>query len=221
MMEAIELYELAIDYYKRNILLLCLDQKTGIQALERLFADKLVKSVYIKKIEHQYRRHGVRNLIAGLVVATGKVFGKLYYRNRNFELTNYLTDVFNNHHTYDKVHIIVDNYGTVTHINTCHLVAKFCNVKISKGELRTKEQRVDFLKSKKKWIVFHFLPTHASWLNQIEIWFGILQRKVIKRGNFESTQDLDSKIMDFIKIEWNQKNAHPFQWTYKGKVCCA
>ena len=221
MMEAIELYELALDYYKRNILLLCLDQKTGIQALERLFPDKLVMPGHIKKIEHHYKRHGIRNLIAGLVVATGEVFGKLYSRNRNFELTNCLTDVFNNFHTYGKVHIIADNYGTVTHINTCLLVAKFCNVKASKEMLKTKKQRVEFLKSKKKWIVFHFLPTHASWLNQIEIWFGILQRKVIKKGDFESTQDLDNKIMDFMEIEWNQKNAHPFQWTYKGKVCCA
>ena len=92
---------------------------------------------------------------------------------------------------------------------------------ISKEELKTKKQRVEFLKSKNKWIVFHFLPTHASWLNQIEIWFGILQRKVIKKGDFKSTQDLDNKIMNYLNIEWNQKNAHPFQLTYKGKVCCA
>jgi transposase len=220
-METIELYELALDYYKRNILLLSLDQKTGIQALERLFPHKLVKPGHIKKIEHHYRRHGIRNLIASFVVATGEVIGNLYSRNRNFELTNHLTDVFNKYYTYDELHIIADNYGTATHLNTCLLVAKFCNKKISKDKLKTKKQRVEFLKSKGKWIVFHFLPTHASWLNQIEIWFSILHRKVIKKGNFESMQDLDNKIMNFIKIEWNQKNAHPFQWTYKGKVCCA
>ena len=220
-MEAIELYELAIDYYKRNILLLSLDQKTGIQALERLFPDKLVKPGHIKKIEHHYKRHGIRNLIAGLVVATGEVFGKMYSRNRNFELTNYLSYLFNKFSTFKQIHIIADNYGTHTHLNTCLLVAKFCNIRISKAKLKTKQQRVDFLRSKKKWIVFPFLPTHASWLNQIEIWFSILQRKVIKKGSFDTTQDLDNKIMGFLEIEWNQKNAHPFQWTYKGKVCCA
>jgi len=221
MFEAIELYELAIDYYKRNILLLSLDQKTGIQALERLFPDKLVRPGHIKKIEHHYKRHGIRNLIGGLVVATGEVFGKLYSRNRNFELGNYLAYVFNKCHRYKQIHIIADNYGTHTHLNTCLLVAKFCSIKISKTKLKTKKQRVEFLKSKNKWIVFHFLPTHASWLNQIEIWFSILYEKILKRGSFSSIEDLNKQIMDFIEIQWNQKNAHPFQWTYKGKVCYA
>lgn len=220
-MEAIELYELAFDYHKRNILLLSLDQKTGIQALERLFPHKLVRPYHIKKVEHHYKRHGIRNLIAGLVVATGKVFGKLYSRNRNFELSNYLAYVFNKCHKYEQIHIIADNYGTSTHINTCLLVAKFCNIRINKEKLKTKKQRVEFLKSKNKWVVFHFLPTHASWLNQIEIWFSILHKKVIKGGNFKNIQDINDKIMNFIEIEWNQRNAHPFQWTYKGKVCCA
>lgn len=221
MLEAVELYELAMEYYSKNILLLCLDQKTGIQALERLFPHKPVRPGSIKKIEHHYRRHGIRNLIASFVVATGEVFGNLYSRNRNFELTNHLTQMFNKHHTYDEVHIIADNYGTATHMNTCLLVAKFCKIHISKEKLKTKQQRVEFMKSKNKWIIFHFLPTHASWLNQIEIWFSILQKKVIKKGNFESTEDLDNKILSFIKNEWNQKKAHPFQWTYKGKICCA
>ena len=106
-------------------------------------------------------------------------------------------------------------------MNTCLLVAKFCNIGISKAKLKTKKQRVEFLKSKNKWIIFHFLPTHASWLNQIEIWFSILYEKIIKRGSFSSIEDLNNQILDFIEIEWNQKNAHPFQWTYKGKVCYA
>jgi transposase len=221
MIEIVELYELALDYYKKNILLVCIDQKTGIQALERIFPDKIVKPGQIKRIEHGYYRHGIRNLIAGFVVATGKVFGKLYGRNRNFELSNFLAGLFNTHNTYDKIHVIADNYGTATHINTCLMVAKFCNVKISKNKLKTKEQRVKFLKSNRKWVVFHSLPTHASWLNQIEIWFSILHRKIIKKGNFSSLNELDNKIMNYIECEWNKKNAHPFQWTYKGKTCYA
>jgi transposase len=221
MMEVIELYELALDYYKKNILVLSLDQKTGIQALERLFPHKLVKPGHVKKVEHHYKRHGTRNLIASLVVATGEIHGRLYSRNRNFELCNHLTDVFNKCHKYEKIHIIADNYGTSSHINTCLLVARFCNIKITKEELKTKKQRVEFLKSKDKWVVFHFLPTHASWLNQIEIWFSILHKKVIKGGDFHGIEDFINKVMNFIEMEWNQKNAHPFQWTYKGKVCCA
>lgn len=221
MREIIKLYDLALKNHTKNILLLSLDQKTSIQVLERLFPDKPTKPGHIKKIEHHYKRHGIRNLIASFAVATGEVLGKLYSRNRNFEMCNYLAVAFNHYHTFQQIHIIADNYGTTTHINTCLLVAKFCNIKISKDELNTKKQRVEFLKSENKWIVFHFLPTHASWLNQIEIWFSILHKKVIRRGCFKNINDLDSKIMQYINFEWNQKNAHPFQWTYKGKVCYA
>jgi transposase len=221
MRECVTLYENALEQHKQNRLLLSIDQKTGIQALERLHPDKLVKPGYKKKIEHGYKRHGTKNLIAGLVVATGKVVGKCYERNRNFEFVNYLTNVFNTFHTFDGIDIIADNYGTHTHLNTCLLVAKFCNINISKSELKTKKQRIEFLTSKNKWVVFHFLPTHASWLNQIEIWFSILREKIIKRGNFSSKQDLVEKIMNYIELEWNNKHAHPFQWTYKGKVCYA
>jgi hypothetical protein len=202
-------------------LLICLDQKTGIQAIERLFPDKLVKPGHIKKREHSYIRHGTKNLIGGLVVATGEVFAKFYFRNRNFELCNYLTHAFNKFHYFEQIHVIADNYGTHTHLNTCLLVAKFCGIKISKNELQTKQQRIKFLSSKNKWIVFHFLPTHASWLNQMEIWFSIFTRKAIKKGSFSSLENMVTKLTNYIEVEWNQKNAKPFQWTYKGKVCHA
>ena len=75
--------------YEQNKILISIDQKTGIQALERLFPDKLVKQGYIKKREHSYKRHGIKNLIAGFVVATGKILGKCYDRNRNIEFQRY------------------------------------------------------------------------------------------------------------------------------------
>ena len=95
-----------------------------------------------------------------------------------------------------------------------------CGVKIDEKEINKKQKRVEFLKQKKKKIIFHFLPTHASWLNQIEVWFSILHGKIIKGGNFSSVKDLEKKIKDYIEKDWNL-TAHPFQWTYKGKVCCA
>jgi len=179
----------------------------------------LVKSGQIKKREHSYKRHGTKNLIAGFVVATGKVTGKFYSKNSNLEFCNFLTHLFNKHHTFKQINCIADNYGTHTHMNTCLLVAQFCGIKISKKKLKTVKQRRTFLASKNKWIVFHFLPTHASWLNQIEIWFSILTKKVIKKNSFSSVSDLVNKLKNYIEFEWNQKNAHPFQWTYKGKVC--
>lgn len=220
MLECIELYDKAQEMYNQNKILISIDQKTGIQALERLFPDKLVKSGYIKRREHSYKRHGIQNLIAGFIVATGKVLGKCYDRNRNLEFRDILSILYEENKTYDEIHFIADNYGTSTHLNTCLLVAELCEIKIDLAALKTKQQRVDFLKQKNKKIIFHFLPTHASWLNQIEVWFSILHRKIIKCGNFSSLKDLETKINNYIEKDWNL-SAHPFQWTYKGKVCCA
>jgi transposase len=216
----IRLYEKAIDYYAQNILVLCTDQKTGIQALQRLFPDKPVVSGHIRKREYHYKRHGTKNLIAGFAVATGEVIGRCYDRNRNVEFCDFLTYTDDKFGTFEETHILADNYGTHTHMNTCLRVATLCGIEISEEELKKKKQRIEFLEREDKRIVFHFLPTHASWLNQIEIWFNILEKKAIRNGDFSDTDDLISKIMKYIELEWNPK-AHPFQWTYKGKVCCA
>ena len=220
MLECVELYEKAQELHDQNKILISIDQKTGIQALERLFPDKLVKAGYIKRCEHSYKRHGTKNLIAGFVVATGKIWGRCYDRNRNIEFRDILSLIYEENKTRDEIHFIADNYGTSTHLNTCLFVAELCEIEIGLADLKTKQQRVEFLKRKGKKIIFHFLPTHASWLNQIEVWFSILQEKIIKRGNFSSVKDLEKKIKNYIENDWNM-NAHPFQWTYKGKICCA
>jgi len=77
--------------------------------------------------------------------------------------------------------------------------------------------REDFLSQQDKRIVFHYTPKHASWMNQIEIWFGILMKKVIKRGNFVSKDDLKSRILNFVDY-FNKTMAKPFKWTYQGKI---
>lgn len=203
-----------------DIMLLSVDQKTGIQALERLFPDKPVTFGHVKKREYEYKRHGTKNLIAGFAVATGEVVGRCYNRNRNNEFRDFLENAYRQYKDFRKLLIIADNYRTHTHINTCLLVARLCDIEIDERGLKTLKQRIDFMKRTDKRIVFHFLPKHASWLNQIEIWFGILEKKVIRRGNFPSTNNMENKIMNFMNLEWNP-NAHPFKWTYQGKVCHA
>ncbi len=220
MLECVELYEKAQEMLEQNKILISIDQKTGIQALERLYGDKLVKPGCFKRREHSYKRHGTKNLIAGFAVATGKIIGRCYDRNRNTEFRDILSLIYEKNKTRDEIHFIADNYGTSSHLNTCLLVAKLCKIELDETDLKTKQQRVEFLKQKNKKIIFHFLPTHASWLNQIEIWFSILHKKIIRCGNFSSLKDLEKKIKNYIEKDWNL-NAHPFQWTYKGKVCHA
>lgn len=113
---------------------------------------------------------------------------------------------------------MLDNLNTHWHELTCRAVARLSQCPLPPVE--TGAQRKAFLVSTKKRIVFHFTPSHASWLNQIEIWFGTLARKLIRRGNFNSVADLENKIIEFIQY-YDEHLAHPYRWTYTGKPLAA
>jgi len=170
----------------QNAIVLSVDEKTGIQALERKYHRPMIPG-YPERVEHEYVRHGTKSLIAAFTVHKGEVLGKCYDRRRHQEFLDFLNEI---EKAYPKVelHIIVDNLNIHKH------------PKVKK-----------WLKKRNGRIKFHFTPTHASWLNQIEIWFSLLSRYALRGASFTSVRQLRQAIDDFISVH-NEKAA-PFEWT--------
>lgn len=177
-----------------NALVLSIDEKTGMQALGRKAPDKPVRPGTAARREFEYVRHGTKSLLAALAVHEGTVTGSCYDRHTNVEFLDFLR-VLDRTYPSGEMHIIVDNLSVHKHENVRKWLANHPRIK------------------------FHFTPTHASWLNQIEIWFSILGRKLLKRGIFNSPDELVAQIMAYI--ERYNETAQPFRWTYTGDPLAA
>lgn len=218
MYDIVELYLNALTMYEKGEILLSVDEKTSIQALKRKYPHKLMMPGRVELIEHEYKRYGTCCLTAGLEVATGEVIG-LLTPNRPAEVfAEFIQWICQTYSEAHSLHIVLDNLNTHYHALTCQVVADFCHCKM--GPIKTGRQRKDFLTDSSKRVVFHFTPSHASWLNQIEIWFSTLVRKVIRRGDFSSVDDLQDKIIEFIDY-YNEYLSKPYKWTYTGKPLAA
>lgn len=192
-----------------------------MQALERETPTKKPVPGKPELFEHNYIRHGTLNLFGNLEVATGKVLAPHLAENRKEE------DFAQNIETLVKLApgaswiFIVDQLNTHKSETLVKLVAQECNIdtdlgkKGARGILKSMQSRQEFLEDENHRIRFVFLPKHTSWLNQIEIWFSILARKVLKRGDFKSVDNLRNKVLSFI--EYFNLTAGPFKWTYAGK----
>ena len=214
MQDIVALYLNALDMYKKGDILLSVDEKTSIQALSRKYPHRPTMPGRSELIEHEYKRHGTCCLTAGFEVATGSVMGMLTPNRPAEVFAEFIEWVCQYYCDARSIHIVLDNLNTHYHELTCRAVADFC--KCDPGQTKTGRQRKGFLIDPSKRVVFHFTPTHASWLNQIEIWFSTLAGKVIRRGDFCSVDDLEDKILEFIDYH-NKYLARPYAWTYTGK----
>ena len=193
------------------------DECPGIQALRKvappLPADQGKGG--IKYSEPNHNRMGTTDLYAFFNVNDGKVFAKCT-ENHKVET---LIQIFRNHVATLPdtaiIHYICDNLSNHSCHEFCRIVAELSNVDYPENELNTKEKRQKWLQKENKRIIIHFTPKHGSWLNMVEIWFGILGQKCLKYNSFISIDELVAFIYDFIET-WNQYFAHPFNWTYDG-----
>ncbi len=214
------LYLQAPRLFQKGELVLSTDEKTGIQALERKYPDKPAEVGRPQRREPEYIRHGTRCLLATFVVPTGLVYGDVTAQRTNEDYRRHIrhaVDWLGRHYgDRTKYHWVMDNLNTHWSLPICELFARLNGVPFRPKSLQRGPQRRAFLQDAEHRHVVHFTPKHGSWLNQVELWFGILQRRVLRRGNFTSKAELARRILAYIEY-YNTCKAHPFQWTYTGK----
>ena len=171
----------------QQAIVLCVDEKSQIQALDRTQPGLPIKKGRCGTMTHDYKRHGTTTLFAALEMLQGKVIGQCYQRHRHQEFLRFLRTLDQEFPGKVALHLIVDNYGTHKHANV-------------RAWLKRHPR-----------FVLHFVPTSSSWLNLVERWFGVLDDKAIRRGVFRSVTDLKVAIDEFL-MAWN-KNPKPFVWT--------
>jgi transposase len=171
-------------------IVLSVDEKTQIQALDRTQPELPMRSGQDRRLTNTYKRHGTVSLLAALAVHKGEITAKTVEKNNNETFLIFLKYLYRKYPR-KQLHIIVDNLS----------VHKHQNVK-------------NWLESKKR-ITMHYTPTYSSWLNQIEIWFGIMTRDVLKDGVWHSKKQLVNQILEYIET-YNKFRAKPFNWTYAG-----
>ena len=174
-----------------NAIVLCVDEKTQIQALDRTQPELPLKAGNPKRLTATYKRNGTVSLIAALAVHTGEVTATTMKSNNAANFLSFLKRLDRSYRN-KKLHIIADNLS----------VHKDKDVK-------------EWLSHKRK-VKLHFTPTYSSWLNQVEIWFNILTKDVVKGGVWQSSTQLADQLMEYVDT-YNKTRAKPFEWTYTGK----
>lgn len=197
---------------------------TGIQALESKFPDQPMRPGKRERKEFEYIRHGTQTLIASFDVASGQVVpGSVGDTRTEADYLAHVRDLIATDPNAIKWHLVMDCLNTHQSESLVLFVAQTegldidLGVKGQSGILKSMQTRSSFLSNPSHKIVFHFTPKHCSWLNQVEIWFSILVRKLLRRANFISKNQLKNRILEFIDY-FNHTMAKPFKWTYQGKA---
>ncbi len=222
-MEGCQVYALAAERAKQGERSISLDELTGVQALERKHADLPMQPGHVLRREFEYIRHGTLSWFINFDVVSGQVIEPSWGPTRTEEdALAHIQRLIARDPKASKWHLILDNLNIHQSEALVRWVAERegiaaerLGVKGKSGILQSMESRAAFLHEPTHQVVFYYTPKHASWMNQVEIWLSILVRKLLKRGNFLSLDDLRDQILAFITY-YNATMARPIKWTYTG-----
>jgi len=216
-----QLYLQAPDAAVQGVHIISTDEMTGIQAIERAYPTQSMTLGQVERVEFEYIRHGTLSLIANWDVAAGQVLAPslgptrteidfAHHVARTLDTDPqagwiFILDQLNTHKSEALVRLVVERCGLAVELG----------VKGESGVLQSMATRAAFLNDPAHRIRFVYVPKHTSWLNQIECWFSILVRRLLKRGTFTSTENLKLQILQFIDY-FNRTLAKPFKWKFEG-----
>jgi hypothetical protein len=211
---------------KEGIKTICTDEKTGMQALERNAPDLPMQAGQCRKQEYEYTRHGTLCLTANWDVVEGKVISPTIADTRDeVDFQQHVEKTVNSDPSVSKWCFIMDNLNTHKSELLVYWISELVGTpeeelgeKGKRGILKDMDTRAAYLANPQHPVYFIYTPKHCSWLNQIEIWFSVLSKKLLRRGNFTSKQNLKEQVERFIEY-FNSVLAKPFKWTYNGKPC--
>lgn len=201
------------------------DEKTGIQAIERKHPKLVAQPGQLERMEFEYIRHGTLTLIASFDVVTGEIDATIGAHRTEDDFVQHIEQIITQDPKARWI-FVCDQLNTHMSESLVQFIASWCElddelgVKGKRGILKSKESRKKWLSDESHPIRFVYTPRHCSWLNQVEIWFSVLSRRLLKRASFCCLDDLRKRLFDFIDY-FNRVLAKPYRWTYTGRPLVA
>jgi hypothetical protein len=211
-----QLYVDSPHLYQEGHLVICTDEKCGMQILQRAHPTQEARPGRPRRREHEYVRHGTRALFASFVTATGEVVWDLGPTRTSEDFAAHLLHTARRFLAWPRITWVVDNLNTHWSLAACEILALLNERDYDPKKLRHGRQRKAFVTDPTLRYRFEFTPRHGSWLNQVELFFSVLARQFLRLGDFAGGAQFERRLGKYLR-QYNREEAHPYRWTYTGE----